>query len=115
MAVQTVILPPEGVERLPWRPVPGTPGLFEKILFVHPESGSYTRLLRAEPGVVMADRLVHEFWEETYILDGGWYEQGVFFAAGTYTCLPPGTEHGPYTTPTGFLCLEHRYHLGRGR
>jgi len=96
---------------LPWTPVEGAADAYEKVLSFDPETGSHTRLLKALPGATIGQVLVHDFWEETYILEGGWWEGEAYQGPGTYTCLPPGTPHGPYRTETGYLCLEHRYYL----
>ncbi|MDR7544477.1 MAG: hypothetical protein QN120_09560 [Armatimonadota bacterium] len=111
MARPKVVLIAEDIERLPWTRVEGSRDTYEKILSFDPDTGSHTRLLKALPGATIDQVLVHDFWEETYILDGGWWEGDTYQGSGTYTCLPPGTPHGPYRTETGYLCLENRYYL----
>ncbi len=111
MARPRVTLSPAEIAAMEWSPVPGSSGAFEKILSRDPLTGSHTRLLKALPGSNISQVLVHDFWEETYILEGGWWEGEMFYGAGTYTCLPPGTPHGPYRTDIGYLCLENRYYL----
>lgn len=102
-----VFLTPEQIEAKPWSPfADGPDGVWERVLSRDEESGSYTRLIKADPGLVVSDVRVHEFWEESYILEGTFEEGGVTYGPGTYVCNPPGHEHGPYTTSTGWLALE---------
>jgi len=54
-----------------WRPVEGdTLGIKEKILSLDPETRSYTLLLKFPPGIKTTETLVHDFWEEVFILQG---------------------------------------------
>ena len=54
-----------------WRPVEGdTLGIKEKILSLDPETKSYSRLLKFPPGIRTPQTLVHDFWEEVYIVEG---------------------------------------------
>ncbi len=107
-------------ELLPWKPIEGRPGQYEKILSMDPETGSHTRLLLSHPDLAacirgMADppreRTVHgDFWEEVYILRGTGLNvsSNIHYRAGFYACRPPGMIHGPFFHPTGALCLEIR-------
>jgi len=36
-------------EAIPWKPIENSPGQYEKILSMDPETGSHTRLLLSEP------------------------------------------------------------------
>ena len=103
---------------MPWRPVAGSPtagaggaGIDEKILSRDPVSGDLTRLLRISPGTETSDTIVHDFWEEVWILEGSLIDlgQGQTFSAGMYACRPPGMRHGPYRSPGGALLFETRY------
>lgn len=105
-------------QHLPWRPVAGSPtagaggaGIDEKILSRDPVSGDLTRLLRILPGTETSDTIVHDFWEEVWILEGSLIDlgQGQTFSAGMYACRPPGMRHGPYRSPGGALLFETRY------
>jgi ChrR-like protein with cupin domain len=105
-------------EPLPWRPVAGSPtggvggaGIDEKILSRDPVSGDLTRLLRVAPGTETSDTIVHDFWEEVWILEGSLIDlgKGQTFGAGMYACRPPGMRHGPYRSPGGALLFETRY------
>ena len=58
-------------ESIPWIPVEGIPGMFEKVLNVDPDTGSVSRLLRFEPGTRTKEVLVHDFIEEIYIIHDG--------------------------------------------
>jgi hypothetical protein len=105
-------------DHLPWDPVAPSPGggaggagVTQKILSRDPETGDVTRLLRFESGVETADPIVHDFWEEVWILEGELVDlgKGQTFTAGMYACRPPGMVHGPYRVSTGCLTLEMRY------
>jgi hypothetical protein len=107
-----------GTDHLPWEPVGGSavggaggPGVTQKILSRDPATGDVTRLLRFEPGVETSDTIVHDFWEEVWILEGELVDLGKrqTFTAGMYACRPPGMVHGPYRVPKGCITLELRY------
>jgi len=102
-----VFLTPEQIEAMEWQPFPDGPaGVWEKILAVDEETGSYTRLIKADAGVDPGPVRVHDFLEESYILEGSFEEGGEVYGAGTFVTNPPGFAHGPYTTSTGWLALE---------
>lgn len=107
-------------ELIPWRPVQGRVGQYEKILSMDPETGSHTRLLLSPPDLADCIRSIHnppggpllheDFWEEVYIIRGTGLNiaQNIHYRAGYYACRPPGMKHGPFFHPTGALCLEIR-------
>ncbi|NIN53643.1 MAG: hypothetical protein GTN80_11140 [Nitrososphaeria archaeon] len=99
------------VERLEWRPLPGRPGAWEKILSMDEETGSCTRLVKFDPDYEGREVLVHGFWEEVYILKGHQVDlsKNQTFTKGMYACRPPGMKHGPYRAPQGSISLEFRY------
>jgi len=102
------------VSTIEWQPVEGGPkGTYERILSRDPDTGSYTRILRFDPGVETTETLSHDFWEEVYILRGGLIDvgKGETFVEGMYACRPPGMKHGPYKVPVGCVTLEMRYYL----
>lgn len=108
-----VFLDPDELERMEWVAFPeGLPGVWEKVLAHDPETGSYTRLIKADPGLVLDEIRCHDFWEESYILSGSFEENGTVFGPGTFVCNPPGYKHGPYTSPEGWLALEWVYYEG---
>jgi len=112
-------------EIIPWKPIEGSPGQYEKILSMDPETGSHTRLLLSEPDL---DKLVlakeippgkilnhDDTWEEVFVLSGTGFGtefnetfRNRTYKAGFYACRPPGMNHGPFLHPTGALCLEVR-------
>jgi hypothetical protein len=99
------------VELFPWQPVKGYPvGVHERILSVDETSGFVTRLVRFDPGVETSGVLAHDFWEEVYILEGGFIQGKQVFSKGMYACRPPGMKRGPYATPDGCLTFEVRYY-----
>ncbi len=102
---------PTEIDRLPWERPPGAPdGVREKVLARDPETGSVTRLLVVDPGV-RTGVFIHDHWEEVMILEGSYKMGDEFHPEGTFTCKPPGVEHGPFSTHEGYTCLEFRdYH-----
>ena len=90
-------------------------GLYERILAHDSEAGVATRMLRFSPGTDTSPNgtLVHEFWEEVYILEGSIYDisLGKKFSAGMYACRPPGMMHGPWKSEEGCTTFEVRYFL----
>lgn len=102
-----------------WVPLEGmVSGLFERILAHDPKVGVATRMLRFMPGTDTSPNgpLVHDFWEEVYILEGSLYDLtlGKLFHAGMYACRPPGMTHGPWKSEDGCTTFEVRYLLGAG-
>ncbi len=87
-------------------------GVTEKILNFDPEKGIGSRLLHFEPGSDTDEVILHDFWEEVYILEGGLHDKNLnqTFTAGMYACRPPGMPHGPYTSPDGCTTFEVRYY-----
>lgn len=100
-----------------WRAVDGdaTGALRELVLAVDPDTGHATRLLRFQAGADTTPNgiVVHDFWEEVWILDGAIRDLrlGREFTAGMYACRPPGMEHGPWVSPAGATTFEVRYRL----
>ena len=97
-------------DSVPWQPVPGVPGVEEKILSRDAETGDITRLVRFPAGFRGAEVLRHAFWEEVLILEGGFHDLtlGRTFGPMGYACRPPGMPHGPYHCPDGCLAFETR-------
>jgi hypothetical protein len=95
-----------------WRSLEGDAlGIKEKVLSSDPVKKSCTRLLKFPPGTKTAETLVHDFWEEVFILKGEMIDKakGKTFSEGFYACRPPGMEHGPYDVPRGCITFEIRY------
>jgi hypothetical protein len=96
-----------------WRQVEGAQeGIVEKILSEDPETGDYTRILKFPPGLRTKEVLVHDFWEEVYILKGTLIDlnKKETYVEGMYACRPPGMIHGPYDIPNGCMTIEMRYY-----
>jgi anti-sigma factor ChrR (cupin superfamily) len=95
---------------LTWRRPEGYPeGILELIITEDKETSEFTRLLKFEPGTVMTNVLVHECWEEVYILEGGLICGDQVYTTGMVTVRPPGMKHGPFKTPVGALTFEVHY------
>ncbi len=104
------------VEEVAWTPVdPRCPGLEERILARDGDGdgGVATRMLRFPPGADTEPlgAMVHDFWEEVYILSGAIHDKVLdeTFPAETYACRPPGMAHGPWTSVDGCVTFEVRY------
>jgi seryl-tRNA synthetase len=100
-------------ESVPWQDIEGWEGwIREKIVSRDPDSGDYTRILDFKPGTKTTETLVHDFWEEVYIISGALYDiaKDQHFKTGYYACRPPGMIHGPYDIPEGCVTFEIRYY-----
>lgn len=98
-----------GTEGIPWRHAEGYPeGVSEKILNRDPETGSYTRLLKFEPGATTTETMTHDHYEEVYVIKGELIDlvQNLTCKEGFYGYRHPGMKHGPYTSPTGCITFE---------
>ena len=77
--------------------------------------GARTRLVRLDPGVMASGTIIHDFWEESYLLSGdminGKSESKSPVLAPVYSCRPPGTPHGPFGSRDGCVVLEIQYYL----
>ncbi len=99
--------------KVPWRQAEGAiEGIMEKIVSIDPETGSYTRFLKFPPLETTELALVHDFWEEVYIIKGSLYDikKKETYLEGWYACRPPGMKHGPYKIPNGCMTFEIRYY-----
>ena len=83
------------------------------------KTGSRTRLLRFDPGAHTVTPIVHDHWEEVYLVSGdlivGNDAQGIggeSFQAPTYACRPPGVHHGPFKSARGCVLFEIHYYDG---
>lgn len=104
-----------------WQPAPGAaPGIEQRVLSGSLDEenahGVRTRLIRFKPGAVAPVTFVHPYWEEVYLMAGelivgcdGEGKGGQSFTPPAYACRPPGTVHGPFTSPKGCLFLEIQY------
>lgn len=72
------------------------PGLFIKLLYRDPETGFYTRLIKAKPGWVEHPLAHHPVFEEAYMLEGVFhYNYGSIYPGG-YFWRPAGIRHGDF-------------------
>ncbi|VCU68036.1 hypothetical protein PIGHUM_00083 [Pigmentiphaga humi] len=79
--------------------------------------GSRTRLLRFPPGFHTSEAIVHDYWEEVFLVSGDLTvgndadgSGGTPFAGYTYAVRPPGAWHGPFKSTGGCLLLEIHYY-----
>lgn len=84
--------------------------------------GGRSRLVRFAPGASTSHTLVHEYWEEVFVLSGDLLpfdgaidgENDASVPGGNeyrYSCRPPGTPHGPYRSQRGCVLFEVQYFL----
>lgn len=103
------------------RPDGYPPGIEQKILSGRLDGarrqGSLTRFLRFAPGAFTKAPVVHDYWEEVYLVSGNLIvgndaqgKGGESFKSNTYACRPPGVVHGPFKSETGCLLLEIHYY-----
>jgi hypothetical protein len=96
-------------------------GALEKILSGSLDTankrGSRTRLLKFPPGLYTKQKIVHDHWEEVFLVAGdltvGNDENGnggTSFRGYTYAVRPPGAWHGPFKSEGGCLLLEMHYY-----
>lgn len=86
--------------------------IWEKTIWKNEESGTYVRLVRVEPGFKGEKTLRHDFDELVYVLQGQQVNvrTGKIWHQGMLSSFPAETEHGPFSTDEGILCIEFRYY-----
>jgi hypothetical protein len=109
---ETEFWDPFAVDRGSWTPIEGVAGLSELVLTRDEDTGSYTRLLKFEPGADTRLQGVqkHDFYEEVLIYKGAIHDVtlGQTFSAGQYAYRLPGMVHGPWVAPEGCITFEIR-------
>lgn len=73
------------------------PGLYIKLLWRDPETGFYTRLIKAKPGWREHPLAHHPVFEEAYCLDGEFDYNFGTMTRGQYFFRPAGVRHGDFT------------------
>ncbi len=73
------------------------PGLFIKLLWRDPETGFYTRLIKAKPGWREHPLAHHPVFEEAYCLEGEFDYNFGKMTPGQYFFRPAGVRHGDFT------------------
>lgn len=105
-----------------WQALPGFPqGLEVKVLAddlnESSKTGARTRLIRFAPGSATEQPLIHDYWEEVFLLNGELAQRGEASPVAdrlAYSCRPPGTPHGPFISETGCVMLEIQYYVAGG-
>jgi anti-sigma factor ChrR (cupin superfamily) len=93
------------VEAIP-APFPNTKGTVTlKILNSDQSLGPAVALLRMEPGSEIARHLHERTTETSYVHDGEFINEGIFYPVGTEWNVKPLTAHGPHTTKNGCTVL----------
>ena len=86
-----------------WRPT-GDDGISYKLLYADRERGTYTTLVRMEPGArIPAHR--HVGVEQCLVLEGDLRAGDQKMSAGDFNCSLAGSVHGEIVTDTGALLL----------
>lgn len=95
-----------------WAPVAGVEGLSEIVLGRDEDTGSYSRLLKFEPGTdtTPLGEQRHDFIEEVLIFEGSLHDLGLdqTFGRGFYAYRHHDMPHGPWTSPDGCITFEVR-------
>ena len=80
-----------------------TPKLRKKVLFINPETGTESYLLKGDPGAVAPPHF-HDHDEHCLVLEGEViFGTGVHLKKGDYHFAPGGTEHGFASSKLGVL------------
>jgi quercetin dioxygenase-like cupin family protein len=86
-----------------WRPT-GDAGISYKLLYADAERGTYTTLVRMEPGSrIPAHR--HLGVEQCLVLEGDLRSADIGMSAGDFNCSLAGSVHGEVVTDGGALLL----------
>jgi len=101
-----------------WEALPGFPdGLEVKVLADDlnelRKTGARTRLVRFAPGAATVEALIHDYWEEVFLLNGELAQVGHQSPVAerlSYSCRPPGTPHGPFISAAGCVMFELQYY-----
>jgi hypothetical protein len=105
-----------------WHTPPGyPPGFKQKILSgaldETAKRGNRTQLFRLDPGTFSTTPVVHDYWEEVFVVSGDMIvgndaqgNGGEVFRAYTHAVRPPGVVHGPFKSETGCLLLETHWY-----
>lgn len=95
-----------------WTPIPGADGLSEFVLGRDEQTGSYSRLLRFEPGTDTSELGVqnHDFLEEILIFEGSIHDLNLdqTFGRGFWAFRHEDMPHGPWTSEEGCITFEVR-------
>jgi len=68
------------------------------------EGQAQSVLLKLPSGFRMEDH-THTCCEQHFVLEGEYEVGEVEYGAGTYQCIPPHTNHGPFSSREGALIL----------
>lgn len=99
------------VEAVPWRAVPDSPGVTERVLSREADGSVGTRIARWAPGTETSGVIRHDYFEEVLLLEGSLHDITLnrTFGSGHFASRPPGMPHGPYRTVDGCTMLEIRH------
>jgi len=88
--------------------------VWEKVIWRDEKSGTYVRLVRADPGFRGEKTSRHDCDELVYVLQGQQVNisTGKVWHEGMSSTFPAGVEHGPFATEEGIICIEFRYYSG---
>ena len=90
-------------DRMTWEEATSYPeGTRIKVLRDHGDARSV--LLQLPPGFRM-DSHSHTCCEQHFVLEGEYEVGGERYGPGTYQCIPPHTDHGPFSSRGGAVVL----------
>lgn len=82
-------------ENYPWRSLPWE-GVFNKVLFFDPITGSTLELARVEKGATFPEHY-HTTVQTLFLVEGRLRSGDALIEAGTFNVIPAGQLHGPFT------------------
>jgi hypothetical protein len=98
---------PADIDQLPWRPVPGCPGVRAKDLW---RSGHlHDALISYEPGATTPGKPHARAHHHIWVISGSASIAGRRIVAGSYAYVAPGVSH-PITAAGGEGCLLLQMH-----
>ena len=75
-----------------------------KIKVLRDEGEARSTLLRLPPGFHL-DSHSHTCCEQHFVLEGKYESGGKEYGPGAYQCIPPHTDHGPFSSREGAVVL----------
>jgi anti-sigma factor ChrR (cupin superfamily) len=93
-------------QNMDWKPSQ-FPGISIKVLYENPDAGELTCLLKWEPGASLPFHL-HPELEQSFVLEGSFYDHDGICHAGEYVWRKPGSYHETHTDEGAVLLAVYR-------
>ena len=90
----TLVLDPEEVAALPWRPFAGMSGLRDRVLWRDPVGKSLAGLLHLDPDARVLPHIHPRATHHLWVVSGSCTIDGQMLDAGSYGFVPAGRSHG---------------------